>query len=103
MLRHPVLTLPSYPTRRSSDLPGVPCATVYLAQHRLERVDARESRSLDALRAAPVLALAAVGEPEAFRAQLEQPGARATLDRKSTRLNSSHLGSSYRLFCLKQK
>src|SRR5437899_5551806 len=28
---------------------------------------------------------------------------RATLDRKSTRLNSSHLGISYAVFCLKKK
>src|SRR5438045_7413386 len=33
------------------------------------------------------------------------PGARAHLrpDRKSTRLNSSHLGISYAVFCLKKK
>src|SRR5262245_64379291 len=28
---------------------------------------------------------------------------RAPVDRKSTRLNSSHLGSSYAVFCLKKK
>src|SRR5437899_7002021 len=37
-----------------------------------------------------------------------RPGGRcwnaiATLDRKSTRLNSSHLGISYAVFCLKKK
>src|SRR5262245_64681178 len=31
------------------------------------------------------------------------PGTRATSDRKSTRLNSSHLGISYAVFCLKKK
>src|SRR5258705_7855220 len=34
------------------------------------------------------------------------PGSRAksgTIDRKSTRLNSSHLGISYAVFCLKKK
>src|SRR5262245_64917863 len=30
-------------------------------------------------------------------------GARAVRDRKSTRLNSSHLGISYAVFCLKKK
>src|SRR5262245_65318009 len=30
-------------------------------------------------------------------------GAGATTDRKSTRLNSSHLGISYAVFCLKKK
>src|SRR5262245_64932995 len=32
-----------------------------------------------------------------------QSTARARLDRKSTRLNSSHLGISYAVFCLKKK
>src|SRR5438045_7834473 len=30
-------------------------------------------------------------------------GAREIIDRKSTRLNSSHLGISYAVFCLKKK
>src|SRR5258705_12596648 len=30
-------------------------------------------------------------------------GQRSALDRKSTRLNSSHLGISYAVFCLKKK
>src|ERR1035438_8448243 len=32
-----------------------------------------------------------------------QLGHRFTIDRKSTRLNSSHLGISYAVFCLKKK
>src|SRR5258705_6796774 len=32
-----------------------------------------------------------------------RPGARRRRDRKSTRLNSSHLGISYAVFCLKKK
>src|SRR5262245_63091561 len=32
-----------------------------------------------------------------------KPGATGTIDRKSTRLNSSHLGISYAVFCLKKK
>src|SRR5437899_7275110 len=32
-----------------------------------------------------------------------RPGGRAGGDRKSTRLNSSHLGISYAVFCLKKK
>src|SRR5262245_62566382 len=37
--------------------------------------------------------------------KLDQPAPIATIDedRKSTRLNSSHLGSSYAVFCLKKK
>src|SRR5256885_3687118 len=34
---------------------------------------------------------------------LTSPGATATVDRKSTRLNSSHLVISYAVFCLKKK
>src|SRR5258705_10097242 len=35
--------------------------------------------------------------------RLAGPDFRAALDRKSTRLNSSHLGISYAVFCLKKK
>src|SRR5262245_66142535 len=41
-------------------------------------------------------ALQVAGEPPRARAQRRQ-------DRKSTRLNSSHLGISYAVFCLKKK
>src|ERR1035441_10710210 len=34
---------------------------------------------------------------------IDQAGARGEIDRKSTRLNSSHLGISYAVFCLKKK
>src|SRR5205814_10206729 len=35
---------------------------------------------------------------------MKEPGLRAVIeDRKSTRLNSSHLGISYAVFCLKKK
>src|SRR5438045_8536494 len=65
--------LPSFPTRRSSDPSAVD-----------------PSR-----RAATESALAYMG--------LEPGMALAGLDRKSTRLNSSHLGISYAVFCLKKK
>src|ERR1035441_6921760 len=42
------------------------------------------------------------GQGEAMAAN-KVHGARAALDRKSTRLNSSHLGISYAVFCLKKK
>src|SRR5207249_6810951 len=37
------------------------------------------------------------------RFMAEAPGAPETLDRKSTRLNSSHVSISYAVFCLKKK
>src|SRR5262245_65389433 len=42
--------------------------------------------------------------PDARRSvRSRQPAAGAEQDRKSTRLNSSHLGISYAVFCLKKK
>src|SRR5947199_4251058 len=55
----------------------------------------RRLRDLDALLAESGLFLRGVGRGEHV--------SRVTLDRKSTRLNSSHLGISYAVFCLKKK
>src|SRR5262245_62589741 len=41
------------------------------------------------------------GQEQESRGQ--ERGHRAAIDRKSTRLNSSHLGISYAVFCLKKK
>src|SRR5947199_5701813 len=59
-------------------------------------------RSGDGVRAAP--ARAAQGDPPREPGTAAQPrlSVRAR-DRKSTRLNSSHLGISYAVFCLKKK
>src|SRR2546426_7960067 len=43
------------------------------------------------------------GEPDDLPAQPAQDGVRALQDRKSTRLNSSHLVISYAVFCLKKQ
>src|SRR3712207_8431552 len=40
---------------------------------------------------------------DAFRPELRVPGRARNLDRKSTRLNSSHANISYAVFCLKKK
>src|SRR5262245_62630223 len=50
----------------------------------------------------PILALAA-GEVAGAPVRTVLPFACALEDRKSTRLNSSHLGISYAVFCLKKK
>src|SRR2546430_13364907 len=42
-------------------------------------------------------------EAEQFKLRLKSPEARNALDRKSTRLNSSHSQISYAVFCLKKK
>src|ERR1035441_4104518 len=73
----------------------------------LEGVDARSV----APRPEAVAALCALRGPlppgptsaEAVLHLLDTYGSPATVDRKSTRLNSSHLGISYAVFCLKKK
>src|SRR5438045_9094613 len=61
-------------------LPILPPARAALARRLASALATRYAITLDAS-----------GDPEAF------------LDRKSTRLNSSHLGISYAVFCLKKK
>src|SRR5438045_8719574 len=43
------------------------------------------------------------GDPVRGRLRLRRRRGRSSRDRKSTRLNSSHLGISYAVFCLKKK
>src|SRR5207249_6739448 len=95
--------LPSFPTRRSSDLVGrgrEEFARLVEARARLH-----EDRPRDAVRleqGAQIL----WAEASADRRELVgQPGVRRAsgvpeVDRKSTRLNSSHVSISYAVFCL---
>src|SRR5437899_4773816 len=83
VLRH----LPPFPTRRSSDLPVVlaPGADRHCPPPPLKGWSS---------------------EPMPFSNDSPKPGCvwlKALADRKSTRLNSSHLGISYAVFCLKKK
>src|SRR5204862_2747965 len=74
--------LPSFPTRRSSDLaPGLVITP--------DDLDAAERASGLALATGDVLLL--------------RTGGTLRRDRKSTRLNSSHVEISYAVFCLKKK
>src|SRR5688500_19094488 len=78
--------LPSFPTRRSSDLPFLK-----------PRFYSLDSLDLDeALHAADVVMVHEWNDHELVRRIGQQ-------DRKSTRLNSSHLVTSYAVFCLKKK
>src|SRR3712207_8799356 len=43
------------------------------------------------------------GDVEIAQRGVAQPGGRGDVDRKSTRLNSSHANISYAVFCLKKK
>src|SRR5438477_3231682 len=71
--------LHSFPTRRSSDL--VASASVWATS---------ASASASKLERAPAQEWASASEPK-------------PTDRKSTRLNSSHMSISYAVFCLKKK
>src|SRR5437870_10737217 len=76
--------LHSFPTRRSSDLTA--------------SASAAQATSATPGTAAPAASAAAATSPTADAAGAAVPG-----DRKSTRLNSSHVAISYAVFCLKKK
>src|SRR5205814_9507548 len=92
--------LPSFPTRRSSDLReidakrderGIRLRVVgRVADHR----GVRDERIVD--RQAVEAAVDSDGDVLVDQVSIDE-------DRKSTRLNSSHLGISYAVFCLKKK
>src|SRR5690606_42069973 len=91
--------LPSFPTRRSSDLPGpvvqANAALDYLQEHAAD-FGGDMSRIFiggDSAGAQIASQLSAVLSNSEL----------ATSDRKSTRLNSSHVKISYAVFCLKKK
>src|SRR5699024_11680006 len=87
----PPRDLPSFPTRRSSDL------AVALVVHPVEPEAQRAARA----------ALGRLRErPQHQLRKRHRHGDRAVdqeVDRKSTRLNSSHVSISYAVFCLKKK
>src|SRR5262245_31739967 len=91
--------LHSFPTRRSSDLSSA--SVRFSVSSRAENVAATRSACSGNRRSTSSAPRAVVVTLTARRSVLRR--ARVTRDRKSTRLNSSHLGSSYAVFCLKKK
>src|SRR5690606_42117762 len=91
------LSLYSFPTRRSSDLVDVEGALVRLNEQGQIEFRLRNVRLTDA-QGSPVV-VAPLAALELSRDALWS----ARLDRKSTRLNSSHVKISYAVFCLKKK
>src|SRR5206468_11883200 len=82
----PAHSPPSFPTRRSSDLAVRHHGLVHEYDH------------------PEVGRLRLMGQPLVFaETPTRDPGPPPTLDRKSTRLNSSHDQISYAVFCLKKK
>src|SRR5437773_6353817 len=82
--------LHSFPTRRSSDLDA-----------RLRR--RRASKLVYCRSANEPRALGSQTDPASVDKQLESRSHGQETDRKSTRLNSSHITISYAVFCLKKK
>src|SRR5436853_5143099 len=80
-------------------LPPISTLFPYTTLFRSDAVGARQVRQPPPDLEGPVRAdVAAVGDT-ALSDEREPPAP----DRKSTRLNSSHLGNSYAVFCLKKK
>src|SRR5690606_41423244 len=84
--------LRSFPTRRSSDL-GQP---VLVDGDQAQDLCDRDGRKRE------VGTMKAEGEPAPEEGQ-QHGGSHRQQDRKSTRLNSSHVKISYAVFCLKKK
>src|SRR5690606_42148529 len=91
-VEHP--DLHSFPTRRSSDLRFSGTASITKSQ------SARSSRRVVKLRLL-IAASASVWSSLPISTARRMPN--RVLDRKSTRLNSSHVKISYAVFCLKTK
>src|SRR5207249_8577027 len=96
------LDLHSFPTRRSSDLRG---ALEHPASRLAEHDRAAAETIAGGMPAAPSRRRPCHSAPNLARVQgPPRPGTdRPRRDRKSTRLNSSHVSISYAVFCLKKK
>src|SRR5690606_41589349 len=94
--------LPSFPTRRSSDLPRISFHRLGLALD-IYAFDTRRGRITvnDHFVETPAHRTCEAPEPDDWRAAALLRIACG--DRKSTRLNSSHVKISYAVFCLKKK
>src|SRR5207253_11085150 len=94
--------LHSFPTRRSSDLHAnaVQIARVGTGERiEAQAADGGAEGHRTALPNKSAMTAAGVSK----RAKSASAGANSAGDRKSTRLNSSHVASSYAVFCLKKK
>src|SRR5205814_4882672 len=95
--------LPSFPTRRSSDLTGRPKEQVQLVEAYMKEQGLFHSAASPEPVYSDTLSLD-LASVEPSLAGPRRPQDRVALgdvprDRKSTRLNSSHLGISYAVFC----
>src|SRR5207249_8289903 len=99
----PPLPLPSFPTRRSSDLAALGSAAAAGAGgFALAGTLALNGGFLAAIRTSEGTGRALAAIPLLWL-ELLVVGAGTGIDRKSTRLNSSHVSISYAVFCLQKK
>src|SRR5690606_41817014 len=87
----------SFPTRRSSDLPTIEAILKELGENiKLARLRRKITTTMLAERAG-------MGRVTLRKVENGDSGVTLGADRKSTRLNSSHVKISYAVFCLKKK
>src|SRR5690625_6957856 len=86
-------TAPVAPSERLDDVRAVDCGGAGLAE-----LTGRQLHGDD-----PAVGDRAAGQVHAAGKALAAEDARPLADRKSTRLNSSHVAISYAVFCLKKK
>src|SRR5207253_11001253 len=92
--------LPSFPTRRSSDLAGTAVTRAAMLSPRISHLIPLATGT--ALIVAAAYQLTPV-KSTCLRHCRDPLSFAAEQDRKSTRLNSSHVAISYAVFCLKKK
>src|SRR5690606_40106428 len=98
---HP--TLPSFPTRRSSDLVRLPSVLSLPLKASVTFLEATTPVKLPTKQCPPHSGVRnRIQKGRYFKGDSTDPGEPAS-DRKSTRLNSSHVKISYAVFCLKKK
>src|SRR5205814_10079777 len=96
----PPRLLHSFPTRRSSDLTSLLVLRTGFRTARTYSCPGVKGPANQVCGASPCSEVVPVSWQRTAR---ERQSLRMDLDRKSTRLNSSHLGISYAVFCLKKK
>src|SRR5439155_17504211 len=97
------LVLLSFPTRRSSDLGGIGAAVEFLRRGMRRYIDQNFSHDNGALLKALVVGdMGGISKELPPMSPTTSAFKRAPLDRKSTRLNSSHVAKSYAVFCSKK-
>src|SRR5699024_11459608 len=100
-VHHPVLH--SFPTRRSSDLIRSAIRSVATVDELVDKVATKRYTKARIRRILAYILVGAVEKPLPEAVHVLGFTEKGQKDRKSTRLNSSHVSISYAVFCLKKK